>query len=207
MAAAAISKRSDHMDSTSPHGPELRRAHPLAIALIERLRVYPRARVLELGSGSGRNTAALEAAGFDVCSIPDAKLPSFSVPAGFDGAIATHAMLHGTPATVAGMVAATARALKSGGPFYATFASVQDARFGTGTKIDEQTFAPVDGDERGVAHVYFDEARLRVLLERHFTVESLRECSVDDVVGRWAHSQKPHGSVHWFVHACKPTDQ
>ncbi len=58
----------------------------------------------------------------------------------------------------------------------------------------------LEGDERGVAHAYFDRERLTALLEPHFSVESLEERAVDDVVGYWAHRDAPlRGAVHWFV--------
>jgi SAM-dependent methyltransferase len=189
------------MDSPSPRETNLRRAHPLAIALVERLRTRTHARILDVGSGSGRNTDALKAAGFAVHSVPDAQLATFSVPPDFDAAISTHALLHGTAVTVAELLARIAHALKAGAPFYATFASTRDARYGKGTRIDDETFAPREGDEKGVAHVYFNERRLRDLLAPHFTIESLEERNVDEIVGRWAHAEKPRGSVHWFVHA------
>lgn len=190
------------MDSAS-FQERIRRAHPLAAALIDELRGCEGVRILEIGAGSGRNTAALEAAGFRVHAIADAELPDVAATGEFDAALSTHAFLHGTAASVAAMLDAVAARLVRGAPLYGTFASTRDARFGKGTQIDEVTFAPVEGDEIGVAHVYFNEARLRELLGRRFAIESLEERDVDDIAGRWAHAQKPHGSVHWFVQARK----
>ena len=190
------------MSKSSPDTANLRRAHPLAAELIARLQ--PGARVLDAGAGSGRNSAAIAAAGFDVLSIPDAQASSFEVPDGsFAAAIGTHAFLHGTPASVAEMAARVARALTAGGFFYATFASKRDARYGAGTRIAEDTFAPESGEETGVAHAYFDETGVRRALEPHFDVELITEENVDAIVGRWAHAQRPTGSVHWFVRARK----
>jgi hypothetical protein len=189
------------MDSLSPRDSNLRRAHPLALELIDRLRSQPHARVIDFGSGSGRNTAALESAGFTVLAVTDPQVETFSAETRFDGAISTHALLHGTPARVRAMLRAIAGVLRTGAPLYATFASKADSRYGKGTHVDEDTYAPDEGDERGVAHVYFDERGLRGMLDREFIVESLREHGVDDVAGRWAHAEKPQGSVHWFAHA------
>lgn len=174
------------------------RPHPLAEALAERLHAFP-ARVLEIGTGSGRNRNALLAAGFDVDSFDD-------VPAAaeiYEAALSTHAFLHGGAEDIAANVNAVALALKSGAPFYCTFGSVRDARFGRGTRIAASTFAPDDGDERGVAHTYFTETDLRALAGKHFEIESLNEVSVDEIVGRWAHSTAPRGSVHFFLIAHK----
>lgn len=193
IAADHDNERKRSMSRLSPDSPELR-AHPLAVALIRRLENTGGA-VLEIGPGSGRNTAALRAAGLRVSHEP--------VASAFDAALSTHALLHGTPTDVANALDAIAAALKPGAPLYATFGSQRDARFGRGTRVDARTFAPNDGDERGVAHCYFDEPVLRALLETHFSVESMEETSVDDVVGRWAHAQPPSGSVHWFVRSVR----
>jgi len=192
------------MHTPSPHDPNLRRAHPLAAALIEHLKLLPNARVLEIGAGRGRNTAALTAAGLDLCAIADENVHRMSPsPPPFDGALSTHALLHGTTGEIACIVNAIAQALRGGAPLYATFGSTRDARYGKGTRVDAGTFAPQEGDEAGVAHAYFDDPSLRALLESRFAIEAMEERNVDDVAGSWAHSQRPHGTVHWFVRAIK----
>lgn len=189
--------------SGSPQSGNFRRPHPLAAALVERLG-DARACVLDIGSGSGRNTFALRDAGFLVHSVADADVAALEAePGRFDAAISTHAFLHGTPASIARLVLQAARALKAGAPLHCTFASKRDARFGVGTRVAEDAYAPEGGDEAGVPHAYFDEQRLRRLIEEYFVVESLGEYNVDDVVGSWAHSQRPSGSVHWFLIAHK----
>ncbi len=174
----------------------MRAAHPLARALIARL---PRgARVLEIGHGSGRNHRALEAAGFAVVHF-DAQVEP---PEGAAGALSTHALLHGSPEEIAAVLAALARRLVGGAPLLATFGSRRDARFGKGTALGPTTFAPTEGDERGVAHSFFDEAALRAILAADFAIEELREVEVDAVVGGWAHASSPlRGAVHWFLTA------
>lgn len=158
---------------------------------------------MELGAGSGRNTAALAHAGHTVCAVPDDRANDFEADGPFDAAVSTHALLHGTPHTITNALKKLAGLLRPGAPLYATFGSKSDARYGKGTRIDDRTFAPDSGDERGVAHAYFDENELRAVLERWFTVESIEEHRVDDVVGRWAHAERPQGSVHWFVRATR----
>lgn len=187
------------MDTPSPRKSNLRRPHPLAAELIERLRATPHVRVVDLGAGSGRNSAALSAAGYAVQAISDDHVADFTADGEFDAAVSTHALLHGTPRTIAATVQRLASALKPQAPLYATFGSKADARYGKGTRIDDETFVPDSGDEQGVAHAYFDEHTLRTMLERSFIVESIEEHAVDDVVGTWAHSQRSQGSVHWFV--------
>jgi hypothetical protein len=177
-------------------------AHPLALELVQRLR--PSARVLEIGAGRGRNSQALRDGGLDVVALDDAAaslLDSFSSLSGpFDAALSTHALLHGTLQSVAERVEAIAHLLAPSGLLCATFGSENDARFGKGERVAENVFAPADGDERGVAHAFYDEANLRSLLEASFEIELLGERSVDDVAGRWAHPTAPlTGAVHWFV--------
>lgn len=189
------------MCTPSPHERIPRRPHPLAAELIERLRATPLARVLDFGAGSGRNSAALAAAGYAVQAVSDDAVAGFTAGSRFDAAVSTHALLHGTPVAIADRVHALAAALKPQAPLYATFGSKTDLRYGKGTHVDEDTFAPESGDEQGVAHAYFDEYALRAILEPWFLVESIEERAVDRVVGTWAHAQRPQGTVHWFVRA------
>lgn len=118
----------------------------------------------------------------------------------FDAVLSTHGLLHGNVAAIARNVTRIAALLEKGGPFYATFGSVRDARFGQGERLDQFTFAPNDGDERGVVHAFFDRDRLAQLLSRHYVIETLEENAVDEVAGSWAHTARPlSGAVHWFV--------
>jgi len=182
------------MSPRSPRHEPLRPPHPLALELIARLKDSKSARVLEIGRGSGRNAAALDAAGYGVGNL-DAPEPSR-----YDAALSTHALLHGTPQSIALLLTRIATRLHAGGPLYATFGSVRDARYREGTRIEEHVFAPVDGDERGVPHAFFDEVRLREMLEDEWIVESMREIDVDAIAGSWAHQLKPlERSMHWFV--------
>jgi hypothetical protein len=177
-----------------PDSPEAvhRPPHPLALALIERLRDRPGARVLEIGAGSGRNTRALVAAGLKVGSAPEG--------GPYAAGLTTHALLHGTPASLAGELASIAGALEHDAPLFATFGSTRDARYQTGTLLEPYVYAQDEGDERGVAHAYFDATRLRTLLEPYFAIESMREVVVDDIAGRWAHPTSAlQDAVHWFV--------
>jgi len=175
----------------------------LALALIHALGTPP-ARILDVGTGSGRNARALRAAGHHVDALDESavayELPSLC-DGNYDAIISTHAFLHGNSAGASQNIAAAHAALSASGLFYATFASVRDARFGAGTQVDAQSFAPLDGDEAGIAHVYFNAGQLRALLQPHFEITSMDEHAVDAIVGRWAHVEQPAGSVHWFVQA------
>ncbi len=182
----------------SPECPPLRPPHPLALALIEEMPRAAGARVLEIGRGSGRNTRALVDAGFEVTSTGGCDdLPRNRH---FAAALSTHALLHGRPAEIAGALVRIAALLDAGAPLFATFGSTRDARFGMGEQIAPATYAPADGDERGVPHAYFDAAEVRRMLERSFIVERLEERCVDEIAGRWAHQRAPlAGAWHWFT--------
>jgi SAM-dependent methyltransferase len=180
----------------------------LAERLIERLQRRPESRILDFGSGSGRNAEALRQAGFVVVTIDDraaeSEVPFAGIDGDFSAVLSTHGLLHGTSATIAAHVAAIAERIRERALFYATFGSRADARFGRGRRLDPWTYAPDGGDERGVAHAYFDRERLRALLEPRLEIESLDEHGVDGVAGAWAHRQAPlSGAVHWFAIARK----
>jgi hypothetical protein len=166
--------------------------HPLARALIDRLRERSGAIVLEIGAGSGRNTRALLAAGLRVVTLPSTERCA--------AGLSTHALLHGTPASLAHDLDAIADALEPGAPLFATFGSIHDARYGEGEEREPFVYAPTEGDEIGVAHAFFDESRLRALLAPRFAIESIDEVTVDAIAGTWAHRTAPlHGAVHWFA--------
>jgi SAM-dependent methyltransferase len=193
------------MPPTSPEHDSARPPHPLARKLIAALGGTG-ARVVDLASGSGRNTRALRAAGLDVLSIDDAAAASLTGPTLSGGPyraiVSTHGLLHGTPASIGALVATIARSLEPGGLLFATFGSIRDARSGSGEEIEPFVYAPLDGDERGVPHAFFDERRLRDLIEPVFVTESIEEWNADAIAGSWAHARKPlEGSVHWFVQA------
>lgn len=193
------------MPPASPSGPGFRAPHPLAERLIARARGRGSIRILEIGTGSGRNAAALATAGLAFVSIGEfAPIAPLEGAGRFAAALATHALLHGTPQTIANRLHEIAGVLEPQGRLYATFGSTRDARYGQGTRIDHATYAPVDGDEAGIAHAFFDEARLRMLLAASYAVERIDEVEVDEIAGKWAHTTTPlRNAVHWFVEATR----
>lgn len=117
----------------------------------------------------------------------------------FAAVVSTHALLHGTPNSIALRLRWLSLALADGGLLFATFGCVRDARFGNGRRVDDDTFAPSEGDEAGVPHAYFSGKTLQTVLSPHFVVETLEEVPVDGIAGRWAHQNVPlRGAVHWF---------
>ena len=177
------------MDHTPPH--------PLTLALIERLEGASPGPVLEIGAGSGRNRRALQAAGFFVRSHEPAELRT--VGGVYTGALSTHALLHGTRDAIAAAIDCICGLLAPGAPLLFTLGSKTDARFGQGEQVAPDTYAPLEGDEAGVSHTYFDKEGCRTMLDG-LHIESLRVHRVDMIAGKWAHTQTPlHGAVHWFV--------
>jgi hypothetical protein len=173
----------------APEGP-----HPLAVRLAA---VLPHgARVL----GRGRSLPPLRDAGFalTIVAAGDEELHDANGP--FDGALSTHALLHGTPAAVAQRVAAFAARLAPRGLLHATFGSFADTRY-PGVVYADGSWAPAAGSEQGVVHASFDAAGLRALL-RGFDIERGEEVAVAEIVGKWAHGADDAApSVHWFVEA------
>jgi hypothetical protein len=194
------------MPPTSPEHASVSPPHPLAVELIAVLGAGE-ARVIDFASGSGRNARALRAAGFEVLEIRDAVATAETIEhasGAFAAALSTHGLLHGTIAAIGAAIEAIAAKLEPGGRLFATLGSTRDARFARGTEIERFVYAPLDGDERGVAHAFFDESRLRALLQERFAVESVEERIADEIAGDWAHREKPlRGSTHWFVQARK----
>lgn len=186
----------------------IRPPHPLALRAIERLRdrLPGRVRVLDVATGSGRNAAALEQAGFDVVPVDDEAAMRVSamrsLHGAFAGAVSSHGFLHGTAAEIAERLDALAAHLEPDAVLAATFGSTSDARFGSGTQIDPSTYAPSDGDERGVPHAFFTRSQICALLEPQYEIESIEERDVDEIAGKWAHREVPLSrAVHWFVFA------
>jgi hypothetical protein len=178
-------------------------AHPLTERLIESTRERPLdGPVIEVGTGSGRNTRALVEAGIPAVGVPDST-PYTQLPGTHDSygaALSTHAYLHGASAKLRAGIAELRRVLRPNAPAYITLGSFKDARYGLGIALDERSFAPGEGDEAGIPHAYFDRDGVIELLFG-FTIESMEEVDVDEIVGRWAHGDDDTvaGRVHWFV--------
>lgn len=161
--------------------------------------------VIVVGDGRGRNSHALRDAGLHVVAIPD-ETPYTQLDVAsrsFIGALSTHAYLHGTSAKIRSGLAELARVLAAGATAFLTFGSIRDVRYGFGDPLDEHTFAPGDGPEKGVPHAYFDRDAIIEIL-RPMAIVSAEEVHVDDIIGKWAHLQdEPPGKVHWFVEVRK----
>ncbi|GAC1408243.1 MAG: hypothetical protein NVSMB64_16200 [Candidatus Velthaea sp.] len=186
------------MTASSPQG-----AHPLAKQLAE---MYVERRlsgpIVEIAAGSGRNTRMLIEAGLPIVATRDDE-PYTQLPGGhslYAAALSTHGYLHGAVAKLRIGMGELRRVLQDDAPIAITLGSITDARFGFGTQLDDNTFAPGDGDEAGIPHAYFDRDGVIELLRPLFTIDSIDEVDVDAIAGSWAHPA-PQGMRHWFVTA------
>jgi len=188
------------MPPTSTQGP-----HPLAERLVTRYRdAALNGPVIEVAAGVGRNTRALEAAGIPVVATTDDQ-PYTQLPGGrnrYVAALSTHGYLHGSTDKLRVGFGELLRVLQPGSPIFITLGSINDARYGFGLAVDDRTYAPGDGPEKGIPHAYFERGGVNEIL-RGFTVESLEEVAADAVVGQWAHAPAETGIRHWFVVARK----
>lgn len=173
--------------------------HPLATALARSLASErPGVRVLVLGAGSGRSVPVLIDAGLQVDAVEaDADVSALAGPYG--GILSTHALLHGTHASVRKRVHALAAITVPRALLHATFGSTFDPRCGVGKAVAGGGWAPERGPEAGVAHAYFDRSGLLEALGA-FEVVSADQRDVRQIIGRWAHGAAPNvAMVHWFV--------
>ncbi len=199
-------------------------AHPLSVSLAASLVRLVTPRILVLGAGNGRNLPPLLAAGgrVDVLDDDAARIASlaerfhaeaglrlatgsfddpFPFESGYDGVLSTHALLHGNRTRVRSALNNAFAAARAGARLHLVLGSCSDPRSGQGRDLGDGAFAPEDGDEAGVPHVYFTEGEVRQVLGA-FTLDSLEERSAAKTAGRWAHDAASAAQmVHWFVRA------
>jgi tellurite methyltransferase len=183
-------------------------------------------RVLLLGLGNGRNLPPLLSGAVGVDALDDDATRTASIrerfasevglrvaeqaydaplpfPGPYDGALSTHALLHGSPVLVRAALRNVAAVLREGAPLHVVLGSRSDPRFGRGRSLGDGVFTDEDGSEAGVPHVYFDEAGVSDVLDA-FEIVSLEEGSAAQTAGRWTHSpDESERIVHWFVRARK----
>jgi hypothetical protein len=214
-------------DTDTPIEPSAPSPHPLARDFARAIASSNAGRVLLLGFGSGRNVPPVLAAAPRVVILEDdaeraraasarfagdGRIEIVHAPYGatgalagsFAGALTTHALLHGNPASVGAAVANVRERLESQAPFFMTLASKSDPRYGQGDRLDADTYAAPSGSEAGVPHVFFDLAGVRALLDG-FQFDALEERDASETAGAWAHA--PHDAAtlrHWFVWARRP---
>ncbi len=170
------------------------------IASLLKARSYRR--VLDLGCGSGRHLVPLARAGFSVFGLDSSphgllltkedllkerltahlQLGDFRDPlpyqdASFHSVLSIQVIHHAETKTIGKVVGEIERILTPGGLLFLTVPKHKNQATSF-RQIEERTFLPEDGPEKGVPHHYFDEPELRELL-RGFEVSRLHVDNVD----------------------------
>ncbi len=168
--------------------------------------------VLDLGCGLGRHALLLASQGFSVFAV-DASYEALELTekaaaeAGFavdvqyslmtelpyedgffDYVLAWNVVYHGTPDIVKKSVSEIKRVVRTGGIFQCTMLSKRNSFYGTGRRIDADTYiTEIDDNEQRHPHFYCNAEEL-VDLFRGFEIVSLRLCE-----------QKRPGSFYWNI--------
>lgn len=141
--------------------------------------------VLDLGSGTGRHVVYLAKNGFSVCGLDhspegirvtrqwladeglkaELRLQSMTekLPyedAFFDAVVSVQVIHHADIATIRGIVEEVSRVLKSGGFLFVTVPKLRNQGEAF-EQVEPNTYIPLDGPERGLAHHYFTPEELR----------------------------------------------
>jgi SAM-dependent methyltransferase len=159
-------------------------------------------KVLDLGSGTGRHVVYLAKSGFSVFGLDNspeginasrAWLADEKLEASlrvydmrdrlpfedgfFDAVVSVQAIHHAELATINNIVREVTRVLKSGGFLFVTVPKLrnQGAEF---EEIEQNTFVPLDGPEKGLPHHYFTPQELREVFG-DFDLQGIRVDSVE----------------------------
>jgi len=162
--------------------------HEALPEMIGLLRARSFRRILDLGCGSGRHLLPLARAGFPVFGFDNSphglmlahrdlksehleahlQLGDFRDPlpyhdASFHAVLSTQVIHHAEIETIRGLIREIERILALGGLLFLTVPK-DKSQASSFHQIEERTFVPEDGPEKGVPHHYFDESELRELL-------------------------------------------
>jgi SAM-dependent methyltransferase len=192
--------------------------HRSVIDLLPRLRNENRARVLDLGSGTGRHTVHLSREGFLTVGVDPAPrglrraarwLRSESLPVrvlrgqmsylplkdnSFDCVVSVYVMHHATLSRIRRAFAEVERVLVPGGILLTLIQSAGDWKEGLGMRMEANTFLPDSGDEEGIPHHFFSETEIRELLNE-FEILQMKQEKLDDRLP----GKAPVRHRHWEV--------
>lgn len=167
--------------------------------------------VLDLGCGAGRHAIFLAREGFNVVGLDVSEtalgeLEGRRKAAGlgnvtlvkhemqelpfiddyFDGIVSTNVLHHGTATEIRRTLAEIHRIMRKDATGFIITLSKRDFRYGTGTRLEEDTYRFTDGDEKGIVHHFFSREELLQFFGR-FEVLSLNEELVNFSNKNWAH--------------------
>ncbi|MEM3770437.1 MAG: class I SAM-dependent methyltransferase [Candidatus Bathyarchaeia archaeon] len=167
----------------------------LIINITKSLRKRKALKVLDLGCGAGRHVVYMamqffEAYGADISETGlkktrerlranglnaflvkcDMKLPPF-IDSCFDVVICLNTIYHQRFKEMQQTIGEIHRILKSRGLFMVNFHSKRSHRYGSGIKVEENTFMDKNGPEKGVLHHFVDEDELKQLFRNFRIIE------------------------------------
>src|SRR3989442_5157578 len=142
-------------------------------------------RVLDLGCGAGRHSILLGKIGFQVVALDvsetalktlEDRLKTASIgnitlvkhemrglpfiDSYFDGIICTNVLHHGKLVEIKRTIGEIRRVMRKGASAFIVALSVADFRRGNGKKLEPNTYAFTEGDERGIVHHFFPRSEL-----------------------------------------------
>ena len=104
----------------------------------------------------------------------------------FDGMISTHVIHHGTMSEISKTINEIFRVIRKGGIGYIIAFSENDFKLGQGNRLEQGTYVPTEGEERGIPHHLFTKEELMNSM-RAFEILSLKEDISQTEVGNRAH--------------------
>jgi len=196
--------------------------HPSVVSLQREMDNRGFRKILDLGCGAGRHTTYLSGLGFEVVGLDPAssglehcygelvtrELPRRLVLAGMERlpfhdssyqcVVSTYVIHHNSILGITLAIGEIERILVPGGLFLATVLGRKDFKYGVGRRVEDGTYVPTEGDERGVVHHFFERDEIMDLLGS-FRIISLAgdEAEVDFPGGKCVRHD------HWEVLAEK----
>jgi SAM-dependent methyltransferase len=178
--------------------------HPAVVQLGQVLKDMPTRRLLDLGCGAGRHLVYLARQGFEMDGFDAAEnglkasaewlareglsakltlgdMTYLTYPDNtFDGLICIHVIHHNPMAKIMLTLTEIKRVLKPGGIALVTFNAKQGSRYGSGVKVETDTYIPDEGEDGGIVHHFSDLADVAFLTREFKVLNVHREEHIND---------------------------